>query len=63
MEIHIKDLLNVLETAHTLSAPVPLAALVMEMMQSLKANGMGQIDHGGLIRFYEMLAGIEVKRQ
>jgi 2-hydroxy-3-oxopropionate reductase len=35
----------------------------MEMMQSLKANGMGQIDHGGLIRFYELLAGIEVKRQ
>jgi 2-hydroxy-3-oxopropionate reductase len=63
MEIHIKDLLNVLETAHTLSAPVPLAAQVMEMMQSLKANGMGQIDHGGLVRFYELLAGIEVKRQ
>lgn len=62
MEIHIKDLVNILDTAHNICAPTPLAALVMEMMQSLKANGMGNIDHGGVIRFYEMMAGVEVRR-
>ena len=62
MEIHIKDFTNVLETAHSISSPTPLTAIVMEMMQALKANGMGQIDHGGVVRFYEMMAGVEVKR-
>lgn len=62
MEIHIKDFVNVLDTAHALSSPTPLTALVMEMMQSLKANGMGNIDHGGVIRFYEMAANVAVKR-
>lgn len=62
MEIHIKDFVNVLDTAHSLSSPTPLAASVMEMMQALKANGMGQIDHGGVVRFYEMIAGVEVKK-
>ena len=62
MEIHIKDFVNVLDTAHAVSSPTPLTASVMEMMQSLKANGMGQIDHGGIIRFYEMAANVEVKR-
>ncbi len=62
MEIHIKDFVNVLDTAHALSSPTPLTAQVMEMMQSLKANGMGNIDHGGVVRFYEMAANVEVKR-
>ena len=62
MEIHIKDFVNVLDTAHSISSPVPLTASVMEMMQSLKANGMGQIDHGGVVRFYELIAGVEVKK-
>ena len=62
MEIHIKDFVNVLDTAHSMSSPVPLTASVMEMMQSLKANGMGQIDHGGVVRFYELIAGVEVKK-
>lgn len=62
MEIHIKDLVNVLETAHAIGAPTPLAAQVMEMMQSIKANGMGNIDHSGLVKFYEMIGNVEVKR-
>jgi 2-hydroxy-3-oxopropionate reductase len=62
MEIHIKDYTNVLETAHSMNVPVPLTALVMEMMQSLKANGLGNIDHGSVVRFYELIAGVEVKQ-
>ena len=61
MEIHIKDYLNVLDTAHGLCAPVPISALVMEMMQSIKANGQGDIDHGAVVRFYELVSRVEVK--
>lgn len=61
-DLHIKDLNNVLETAHEIGVPLPLTAAVMEMMQALKVNGMGGDDHGGLIRYYEMMAKAEVKK-
>ena len=57
-----KDLNNALETAHEIGVPLPLTAAVMEMMQALKVDGMGDDDHGGLIRFFEKMAKVEVKR-
>jgi 2-hydroxy-3-oxopropionate reductase len=63
MEIHIKDLHNALNAAHEVGAPLPFAALAMEVMQALKALGEGQIDHGGVVRYFERLAGIEVKEE
>jgi 2-hydroxy-3-oxopropionate reductase len=63
LEIHIKDLHNALTAAHEVGAPLPFAALAMEVMQTLKALGEGQIDHGGVIRYFERLAGIEVKEE
>ncbi len=62
IRLHIKDLNNVLETAHEIGVPLPLSAAVMEMMQALKVGGMGEADHGSLIRYYESLAQVEVKR-
>ncbi len=62
INLHIKDLNNVLETSHEIGVPLPLTASVMEMMQALKVEGMGDSDHGSLIRFYEKMAKIEVKR-
>lgn len=62
INLHIKDLNNVLETSHELGVPLPLTAAVMEMMQALKVDGMGDADHGSLIRHYEKLANVEVKR-
>ena len=61
MDIHIKDYINVMDTAHGLNAPVPMSALVMEMMQSIRAHGQGDIDHGAVVRFYELIANVEVK--
>lgn len=61
MEIHIKDLHNALAAAREAEVPLPFTALAMEVMQALKALGDGQIDHGGIIRYFERLAGIEVK--
>ncbi len=63
INLHIKDLGNVLETSHEVGVPLPLTAAVMEMMQALKTDGMGECDHGSLIRYYEKLAKIEVTRR
>lgn len=63
INLHIKDLNNVLETSHEIGVPLPLTAAVMEMMQALKVDGMGDLDHGALVRYYEKMANVEVKRQ
>jgi 2-hydroxy-3-oxopropionate reductase len=62
IELHIKDLTNALETAHELDVPVPLSSQVLEYMHALKVDGHGGDDHGGLIQFYERLAGVQVRR-
>jgi len=62
LELHIKDLQNALDTAHNLGAPVPLTASVMETMQALKVDGMAANDHSAIVRFYEKLAKVEVRK-
>ena len=39
-----------------------LAAAVMEMMQALRADGLGTADHSALACYYEKLAKVEVTR-
>lgn len=63
IELHIKDLMNALETGHDIGVPLPLTSQVMETMQALKVDGKAKDDHGGLIQYYEKLAQIEVKKQ
>lgn len=63
IELHIKDLMNALETGHEIGVPLPLTSQVMETMQALKVDGKAKDDHGGLIQYYEKLAHIEVKKQ
>jgi len=62
IELHIKDLQNALDTAHEISAPIPLTSQVMEIMQAMKVDGKQTEDHGGLIQFYEKLAGVKVRK-
>jgi 2-hydroxy-3-oxopropionate reductase len=62
LNLHIKDLANVLATSHGLAVPLPLTAAVMEMMQALKAADRGDRDHSALVTHYESLAGVEVRR-
>lgn len=62
INLHIKDLSNVLETSHELGVPLPLTAAVMEMMQALKVDGLGDADHSSLVKYYEKMANVEVKR-
>ena len=62
IELHIKDLANALDTSHGVGAPLPLTAAVMEMMQALRADGLGAADHSALACYYEKLAKAEVSR-
>ncbi|WP_101910345.1 2-hydroxy-3-oxopropionate reductase [Marasmitruncus massiliensis] len=60
IELHIKDLMNALNAAHSLSVPLPLTSQVMEIMQALKADGLEKEDHCSIIKYYEKIANITV---
>jgi 2-hydroxy-3-oxopropionate reductase len=62
INLHIKDLTNALDTGHDVGAPLPITAAVMEMMQWLKANGYESEDHSSLVRYYEYLSRVDVRR-
>ncbi len=62
IDLHIKDLQNVLDTSHEIGVPLPLTASVMEIMQALRTDGKGNSDHSCLIQYYEKMAKVEVKR-
>jgi 2-hydroxy-3-oxopropionate reductase len=61
IELHLKDLLNAMDTAHELGAPIPFTSLATEVMSAMKAAGKGGLDHGGLVQYFESLAGVEVR--
>jgi 2-hydroxy-3-oxopropionate reductase len=62
VNLHIKDLDNALDTSHETGVPLPLTSAVREIMQALKVDGLGENDHGSLVKYYEKLAKVEVKR-
>jgi 2-hydroxy-3-oxopropionate reductase len=62
IELHIKDLGNVLDTADNLGVPIPLSSRVMEIMKSLAAEGKAKNDHSGIVEYYENLARMKVRR-
>ena len=62
INLHIKALSNALDTGHQFGAPLPLTAAVMEILQALKIDDLGDCDHGALVRYFEKQAKIELKR-
>lgn len=60
IELHIKDLTNALNAAHSVNAPIPLTGEAMEIMQSLKAYGFEMEDHSSILRYYENISNIEL---
>ncbi len=60
IDLHIKDLNNALETGHGVGSPLPLTAMVMEMMQTLRADGCGQDDHSALAKYYAKVSGTKI---
>jgi 2-hydroxy-3-oxopropionate reductase len=62
ISLHIKDLANALDTGQQCGAPLPLTAAVMETLPVLKTDGLGDSDHGALVRYFERQAKIELAR-
>jgi 2-hydroxy-3-oxopropionate reductase len=63
IDLHIKDLGNALDTGYSSGSPLPLTAEVMQMLQILHSDGEGQSDHSAIMKYYEKLAGIEVRHK
>ena len=61
IRLHQKDLRNVLQTAQELNVPLPVTALVQQMLGSLVNDGEQESDHSALLKFVEDLSGIEVQ--
>jgi len=62
INLHIKDLDNALNAGHQFGSPLPLTALVREILEALKVEGLGDCDHGALVRYFEKQAKTELKR-
>ena len=60
IELHIKDLTNALNAAHAISAPAPLTAQMMEVMQFLRAEGCDKDDHASIVKYYEKISGTSI---
>jgi len=57
IDLHIKDLNNVVDAAKTVDAPIPLTQAVLEMMKILHHDGDGGCDHSALLKYYQKLTG------
>lgn len=57
IDLHIKDLNNVVDAAKTVDAPIPLTQSVLEMMKILHHDGDGSCDHSALLKYYQKLTG------
>ena len=60
IDLHHKDLANVLRTAHETQSPAPLTAAVFEMFSQLRATGHGGEDHSALVRVAEAASGTTI---
>lgn len=61
INLHIKDLWNVMETSKSINDSVPLSSLVMQMMLVLANDGCETKDHGALGMYYEKLNNVSLK--
>lgn len=57
IDLHIKDLNNVVDAAKAVDAPIPLTQSVLEMMKILHKDGDGVCDHSALLKYYQKLTG------
>lgn len=62
IELHFKDMNNVMETARDMQLPLPMSAFLQQVLASLMADGKGKLDHSGILQFVEGLANVEVKK-
>ncbi len=57
INLHIKDLNNVVDAAAKYDSPIPLTQSVLEMMKILRRDGDETCDHSALVKYYQKLTG------
>ena len=62
IDLHIKDLNNALDCAHTVGAPLPMTAEVQEIMQWMHNHEGAQKDHSAIVQYDEYLTDILIGR-
>ena len=60
IRLHQKDLANALLTGKELGVPLPVTALVQQMVGALVNNGKGELDHSGIATFIEDMADTKI---
>lgn len=63
IDLHIKDLKNAMETANEIGAPLMLTEQALQILTELKENGDGMSDHSAIVKYYEKLAKVEVRKK
>lgn len=61
VRLHQKDLQNALLTGKELGVPLPVTALVQQMVGALVANGKGEKDHSAIATFVEGMANTAIR--
>ena len=62
IDLHIKDLNNALDCAHSVGAPLPMTASVQEILQWLHNGGYGQSVHSAIAKYYDKITGLQIGR-
>jgi len=62
VNIFVKDLGIVLDLAHELRFPLPMAALAHQLFLAAAASGHGNQDDASIVKLYENLTGVSVKK-
>jgi len=57
VDIWVKDLGLVLDSAKALKMPLPVAAAAYQVVMMAAAQGLGAIDDAGLVKVYESFTG------
>jgi len=60
IKLHRKDLAIALQTGREISLPLPATALAAELMNSLLAQGKGDLDHSALALLVEQLGDVDI---
>ena len=63
ISINMKDLTNVMATAHALDVSLPLSSMMLEIFHSLSANGHINEDHGAIVKYFERLSDVVVTKK
>lgn len=61
ISLHSKDLANALSVGRDLQVPLPVTSLMQQILEALKMDGKGDLDHAAIGTFFEDLAGVEIR--